>query len=347
MKRKKRKLLSINFYFSMIVITEIIISLIVASLSLMAVEKIFNIHINVPPMFEMIIYILLICIIVVSVVNDKFFGPIKELNVAMEKVAQGDFSIRLEEKSWIDEVKEIYSNFNSMVKELGATEIIQTDFVSNVSHEIKTPINAIEGYVMLLQDSQCSEAEKEQYIERILFNTKRLSELVSNVLLLSKLDNQTLETNATEFRLDEQIRQAIMGFEPQWTQKNIDFDIDMDEIKYRGNEKLLIHIWTNLIGNAIKFSPDNGKISIGLKSNDKNIAFTIQDEGPGIGKDAIKHIFDKFYQEDSSHKQEGSGLGLALVKRILNICEGNIEIESELGKGSKFIVEIAKNQSEG
>ncbi len=331
----------------MIVITEIIISLIVASLSLMAVEKIFNIRINVPPMFEMIIYILLISIIVVSVVNDKFFGPIKELNVAMEKVAQGDFSIRLEEKSWIDEVKEIYSNFNSMVKELGATEIIQTDFVSNVSHEIKTPINAIEGYVMLLQDSQCSEAEKEQYIERILFNTKRLSELVSNVLLLSKLDNQTLETNATEFRLDEQIRQAIMGFEPQWTQKNIDFDIDMDEIKYRGNEKLLIHVWTNLIGNAIKFSPDNGKIIIRLDSNDKNIAFTIQDEGPGIGKDAIKHIFDKFYQEDSSHKQEGSGLGLALVKRILNICEGNIEIESELGKGSKFIVEIAKNQSEG
>lgn len=266
----------------MIVITEIIISLIVASLSLMAVEKIFNIHINVPPMFEMIIYILLICIIVVSVVNDKFFGPIKELNVAMEKVAQGDFSIRLEEKSWIDEVKEIYSNFNSMVKELGATEIIQTDFVSNVSHEIKTPINAIEGYVMLLQDSQCSEAEKEQYIERILFNTKRLSELVSNVLLLSKLDNQTLETNATEFRLDEQIRQAIMGFEPQWTQKNIDFDIDMDEIKYRGNEKLLIHIWTNLIGNAIKFSPDNGKISIGLKSNDKNIAFTIQGYPPAF-----------------------------------------------------------------
>ncbi|MBE5963515.1 MAG: HAMP domain-containing histidine kinase [Lachnospira sp.] len=347
MKRKKRKLLSINFYFSMIVITEIIISLIVASLSLMAVEKIFNIRINVPPMFEMIIYILLISIIVVSVVNDKFFGPIKELNVAMEKVAQGDFSIRLEEKSWIDEVKEIYSNFNSMVKELGATEIIQTDFVSNVSHEIKTPINAIEGYVMLLQDSQCSEAEKEQYIERILFNTKRLSELVSNVLLLSKLDNQTLETNATEFRLDEQIRQAIMGFETQWTQKNIDFDIDMAEIKYRGNEKLLIHVWTNLIGNAIKFSPDNGKIIIRLDSNDKNIAFTIQDEGPGIGKDAIKHIFDKFYQEDSSHKQEGSGLGLALVKRILNICEGNIEIESELGKGSKFIVEIAKNQSEG
>jgi len=346
-KRKKRKLLSINFYFSMIVITEIIISLIVASLSLMAVEKIFNIRINVPPMFEMIIYILLISIIVVSVVNDKFFGPIKELNVAMEKVAQGDFSIRLEEKSWIDEVKEIYSNFNSMVKELGATEIIQTDFVSNVSHEIKTPINAIEGYVMLLQDSQCSEAEKEQYIERILFNTKRLSELVSNVLLLSKLDNQTLETNATEFRLDEQIRQAIMGFETQWTQKNIDFDIDMAEIKYRGNEKLLIHVWTNLIGNAIKFSPDNGKIIIRLDSNDKNIAFTIQDEGPGIGKDAIKHIFDKFYQEDSSHKQEGSGLGLALVKRILNICEGNIEIESELGKGSKFIVEIAKNQSEG
>ncbi|MBQ8729647.1 MAG: sensor histidine kinase, partial [Lachnospiraceae bacterium] len=143
------------------------------------------------------------------------------------------------------------------------------------------------------------------------------------------------------------IRTAIMGFETQWTQKNIDFDIDMAEIKYRGNEKLLIHVWTNLIGNAIKFSPDNGKIIIRLDSNDKNIAFTIQDEGPGIGKDAIKHIFDKFYQEDSSHKQEGSGLGLALVKRILNICEGNIEIESELGKGSKFIVEIAKNQSEG
>ena len=251
----------------------------------------------------------------------------------MEQVADGDFSVQLETKSSAKEIQEIYSGFNMMTQELSATEVLQTDFVSNVSHEFKTPINAIEGYATLLQGSDSPDGDREVYVEKILYNTKRLSDLVGSILLLSKIENQSIPDKQTRFRLDEQIRQSILALEGAWTQKDVEFDVDLESLEYVGNEVLLRHVWDNLISNAIKFGPQGGLITLKLKKEVGKLVFTVEDEGPGLTDEAKKHIFDKFYQADSSHKQDGNGLGLALVKRILHISGGEISAENITDKG--------------
>ena len=297
-----------------------------------------TVHIKISVLLELIVPSLLIGLLVTGFMSKWFFDPIKKLRAAMERVADGDFSVRLETRSSSKEIKEIYSGFNLMTNELSNTEILQTDFVSNVSHEFKTPINAIEGYSMLLQDNENLSDEQRQYVEKIVFNTNRLSTLVGSILLLSKIENQSITVNQTTYRLDEQIRQSIVALEPAWERKDIEFDVEMDSIEYVGNEGMMRHVWDNLIGNAIKFNPQCGLIRICLKKHDGDAVFIIEDSGPGITEDAKKHIFDKFYQGDSSHKEEGNGLGLALVKKILSVSNGEISVENISGGGCRFTV---------
>lgn len=281
---------------------------------------------------------LLVGILVTSFLARLFFDPIKKLQKAMERVADGDFSVRLETKTSSKEIQEIYSGFNLMAHELASTEILQTDFVSNVSHEFKTPINAIEGYTTLLQGCENLDCDQQQYVDKILFNTKRLSTLVGNILLLSKIENQSIQTKQNTFRLDEQIRQSIVALEPAWEPKDIEFDVELERIDYLGNETLLRHVWDNLIGNAIKFNPACGLVTIRLTQQKDTIVFTVDDNGPGLPEEAMKHLFDKFYQADSSHREEGNGLGLALVKRILLITGGEISAKNIPGGGCRFTV---------
>ena len=294
---------------------------------------------DIPLLVELLAMSLLVGLLVTSLMGRWFFKPIKKLGAAMEQVADGDFSVRLDTASSSKEIREVYSGFNLMAHELSATEILQTDFVSNVSHEFKTPISAIEGYSMLLQSEELS-GEQQQYVDKILFNTRRLSPLVGSILLLSKLENQSIPTNQTLYRLDEQIRQSIVALEPAWEEKQIDFDVELDSIEFTGNEPLMRHVWDNLIGNAIKFDPRGGFIRIRLTRMEEEILFTIEDNGPGISEEAQKHIFDKFYQADSSHKQEGNGLGLALVKKILAISDGAITAENIPAGGCRFTVTL-------
>ena len=299
-------------------------------------NNIFNI--KIPILIELIVPSLIIGSLVTAFMSKWFFDPIKELRHAMEKVADGDFTVRLETRSSSKEVREIYSGFNLMTSELNAIEILQTDFVSNVSHEFKTPINAIEGYSMLLQDNENLSEEQKQYVDKIIFNTKRLSTLVGSILLLSKIENQSIPINRTSYRLDEQIRQSIVALEPAWSQKDIEFDVEMDSIEYTGNENMMHHVWDNLIGNAVKFNPECGIVRIRLSKRSEGVVFTVEDSGPGISDEAKKHIFDKFYQGDSSHKDEGNGLGLALVKKILAASDGEISAENLDGGGCRFTV---------
>lgn len=273
-------------------------------------------------------------------IGKKFLAPISELGRAMSRVAKGDFNTELDSKSKIKEIGDIYNDFNLMVKELRATEILQTDFVSNVSHEFKTPITAIEGYAMLLQD--CDEgvtSQQQEYIEKIVFNSQRMTALVGNILLLSKLDNQAIPAASEEFRLDEQIRRTVFSFESEWSRKKIDFDVDLESVNFFGNEAVLSHIWSNLIGNAIKFSPNQGVIRIALMKQVGNVIFIVEDEGPGISDKNMAHIFDRFYQGDTSHKQEGNGLGLALAKQIVTKYDGTVAAENIEG-GSRFTVTL-------
>jgi len=275
---------------------------------------------------------------VTSVMSKYFFSPIFKLREAMGKVADGDFTVRLDTKSSSKEIQEVYSGFNLMAHELESTEMLQTDFVSNVSHEFKTPINAIEGYSTLLQECENLMDDQQEYVEKILFNTKRLSTLVGNILLLSKIENQDIPTKKTNIRLDEQIRQALLSLETAWTEKDIFFDVDMDSISYTCNESLLSHVWTNLIGNAIKFTPSGSTVKLRLKTKWNRIIFTVDDQGPGLSEETKNHLFDKFYQADTSHKQEGNGLGLTLVKRILAISGGDISAENLENGGCRFTV---------
>ncbi len=270
-----------------------------------------------------------------------FFDPLLNLGYALQKVAQGDFDVTLNTNHMFREIRQINESFNRMTKELSSTEILKTEFISNVSHEFKTPINAIEGYATLLQDTDpCQQEEQGVYISKILFNTKRLSKLVGNILLLSKVDNQGIQTKTVTYRLDEQIRQSLLALEPRWIEKNNEFDVDLECIEYTGNENLLMHVWNNLMENAIKYGPDGGLITMRLTQSQSTITFTIEDEGPGIPEEAQAHIFDRFYQADSSRKSEGNGLGLALVKQILAISNGSISVQNCPQKGCRFIVQL-------
>lgn len=280
----------------------------------------------------------LVIALVMTVVTRMILLPITRLGTAMQRVADGDFSVSLECGRNIGEVVDIYHNFNLMVRQLGATETLQSDFISNVSHEFKTPINAIEGYAMLLQGAPAGEAE--ECIGKILFNTRRLSDLVGSILLLSKVQNHALPLKKSRYRLDEQIRQSIVLLEPDWSKKETEFDVSLDEIHINANETLMLHVWNNLIGNAIKFGPERGLIRMRLRRDAGKIIFTIEDSGPGIPEEEQTLIFGKFYQGDTSHKSEGNGLGLALVKRILLIENGEIKVENLADCGCRFTVTL-------
>lgn len=293
---------------------------------------------EVPLVLELVLMSLLVGILVTSQLSKLFFNPIKKLRGAMDQVATGDYSVRVDGKSSSKEIMELYTGFNLMAHELESTEILQTDFVSNVSHEFKTPITAIEGYSTLLQGSEDLDENQREYVDKILRNTQRLSTLVGSILLLSKLESQQITTNKTRYRLDEQIRQAVVALEPQWEKKSIEFDVELDRTVYLGNETVMRHVWDNLISNAIKFSPEGGTIRLRMMKKHSKLIFTVEDQGPGVSEETKNHLFDKFYQGDSSHKEAGNGLGLALVKRILVLENGQISVENCPTGGCRFTV---------
>ena len=269
-----------------------------------------------------------------------FFAPISRLSRAMKEVAGGNFRVHVETKSVFRDIRDSFDSFNLMVSELNATETLQTDFISNVSHEFKTPISAIEGYASLLQEHQQSPEEQAEYIDKILFNTRRLSALAGNILLLSKLDSQSIHPQRSRFRLDEQVRQCILALERKWTEKDIDFDVDLDSVDFTGYEGLLQHVWTNLIDNAVKFGPRGGLIRMRLIEEDGSVLFTIDNEGKSISDEDKSRIFNKFYQGDSSHESEGNGLGLALVRKIVAIHGGEVWVEDPVNGGCRFAVRL-------
>ena len=338
--KKSRKRITMRGMITLVIIVELGTTAALAGQITEIFHEYFHITFNLPPVLWIFVISLLIGTAVTMFVSRWIIKPISKLGKAMQQVANGEFDLKLEEEQRFKELDDIYDSFNRMTKELKATEILQTDFVSNVSHEFKTPINAIEGYATLLQGSENESRElQEQYIDKILSNTHRLSNLVGNILLLSKVDNQAIPTKSSTYRLDEQIRQAVLQLEPEWEKKEIEFDIELDRIEYTGNEILLQHVWNNLIGNAVKFDPQGGLVKIRLWKNDEKILCTIEDNGPGIKPGDEAHIFDRFYQSDSSHKEEGNGLGLALVKQIVKGEGGQVTV-ANIEKGCRFTIQL-------
>ncbi len=336
--RRQRRGLSLQWRMLLMVALEMVLVVGIAYLlSIIFPDSIFG-RWSDHSLLTLIVLSLLLSTALTYLLSRMFFHPIKKLTNAMAQVATGDFSVRLDGKSTAPEVQDIYAGFNLMAKELGNTEILQTDFVSNASHEFKTPLNAIEGYSTLLQNSSNLNPQQQEYVEKIIFNTKRLSSLTGSILLLSKIDNQSIPTNQSRFRLDEQIRQSILALEALWAPKDMEFDVDLEEVSYYGNEMLLHHVWDNLLSNAIKFNPVGGCITIRLSKENGHLCCTVADVGPGIPEEAAAHIFDKFYQADSSHREQGNGLGLALVKRILTLEGGSVKADNLPLGGCRFTV---------
>lgn len=335
---KKKKRISFHLYFTILVASIICVSVACATLFEKITDEWLSETLQIPDFLILIIMSLFVGTVLSQFMGKLTLSPVKKIRNAMSKVASGNFDVSVSEKSRLDEIEDINHAFNIMVKELRSMEIIQSDFVSNVSHEFKTPLTAINGYAAMLKQNDLSADEHSEYCDKILFNARRMSVLVNNILLLSKLDNQGIESKKQSFSLDEQIRQEIVATESKWSEKNLELDVKLQEITYCGNQSLLSHVWSNLLGNAIKFSPQGGKITIELKKGVEKLFFSISDEGNGVDENAKKYLFNKFYQSDTSHKQEGNGLGLALVKKITDLCGGEVFVENLQPKGCRFTV---------
>ena len=270
-----------------------------------------------------------------------WFGRVTGITEGLREIAKGNFKARVAEsdkKRVITELGDLEETFNQMASDLEGIEMFRNDFINNFSHEFKTPIVSIRGFARQLQSGNLTEEQKKEYIDIIVTESERLTTMSQNVLLLTKLENQNIVSEKSEFYLDEQIRSCILLLEKSWSDKNIELDIDLDEIKYTFNEEMLSHVWINLFSNAIKFTPDGGKISCRLKRQGDGVAVEIADNGSGMSEEVKARIFEKFFQGDSSHATAGNGIGLNIVQRVVTLAGGTVEVESQEKKGSKFTV---------
>lgn len=278
------------------------------------------------------------------VIANNILKPLSELVKATRRVTNGDFNVTLEvgwsERHTVKELSELIRNFNEMTEELRNTELFRNDFISNFSHEFKTPLVSIRGFARQLYGGDLSPEQQREFSKIILDETEYLSVLSQNSLLMTNLENKDIITEKTVFSLDEQLRGCMIRLEPQWSSKNIDIDMDLEDVRFYWNEALLAHVWNNLFDNAVKFTPEGGSIFVSLKREDGLIVMKLKDSGCGIADAAIPHIFEKFYQADPSHATKGNGLGLPLVKKIIELCGGDIAVSSEVGKGTEFTVEL-------
>ena len=271
--------------------------------------------------------------------------PVKMITSATEKIMQGDFSVRIAPMhgAGMEGFNQIGTAINAMAQELSGTETLRTDFIANVSHELKTPLAVMGNYATMLQKPNITEEEKNEYAKAISEAARKLAQLITNILKLNKLENQQIFPMPKEYDLGEQLCECLLGFEDAWEAKNLEIKTDIeDNVRIKSDPELLSLIWNNLISNAIKFTPAGGTIGITLKTEDNDVIVTVSDTGCGIKPEVGQHIFEKFYQGDTSHATQGNGLGLALVKRVVDILGGEIGVQSVYGQGSSFTAKFKR-----
>ncbi len=287
-------------------------------------------------------FLVLLCIVFALLLAMAFgrrqIRPIHKLIEAMRRVSQGDFSVRLQEEDCVGEMQELVSSYNHMAQELSGIEMFRTDFINNFSHEFKTPIVSIRGFAKQLERNDISEEQKKEYTRIIVSESERLANMSANVLLLTKLENQQIITNKTRYPLDEQIRSCILIMEKQWSDKELELRLELDPLLYEGDEEMMSHVWLNLLSNAIKFSPHGGVLEVSCMRVQDFIVAQVRDEGEGMDEATRSRVFEKFYQGDTAHATDGNGLGLSLVKRIVDLCGGKITVGSAPGEGTTFSV---------
>jgi len=295
-------------------------------------------HATITPFFMFAIFSIIVGTIVAMVFSRFPLSPLREIISASDRLAEGDFNVRINLRG-PEELQNLSISFNHMAEELGSIEMLRSDFVNNFSHEFKTPIVSVRGFAKILKYEDLAKEERDEYLDIIIYESERLAELATNVLNLSKVENQMILKDKTCYNGSEQIRRIIAILENKWAEKNIEIRFDYDEINFCGNEELLNQVWTNLIDNAIKFSPENSIITININQKPDKMKITFSDQGIGISQEAAKRIFDKFYQGDTSHATKGNGIGLTIAKRIVELHEGTISVKNN-DIGTSFVVEL-------
>lgn len=272
--------------------------------------------------------------------------PVNEIVRAAEKIVKGDFTVRIKQQSKLgadESFNRIIDCFNKMAEELGSVETLRADFVSSVSHEMKTPLAVMSNYGTLLQASELTEEKRLEYAKGVTDAARRTSEMMTNILKLNNLENQKIFAAIDEYDLGEQLCECLLQYESVWEQKGIEIETDIaEDITVRSDAKLLMLVWNNLFSNAFKFTREGGSVSVSLSATEHHATVTVRDTGCGMTPEVGAHIFDKFYQGDPSRATEGNGLGLALVKKVIDIVKGEISVESKVGKGSTFTVRIRR-----
>jgi len=300
--------------------------------------------------FFLLIYVLFAALLfsLIDIIRRKLMveRPVEQILTATEKIAKGDFNVKLipmHSYYKYDDYDVIMENINKMVQELSKSEILKSEFVSNVSHEIKTPLSVIQNYAKVLRSGNIDNDTRERFLNTLVNQSQKLSDLVTNILKLNKLENQALMQNKQELNIGELLRECVIQFEELFEKKAVNIYCDVSDINLEVEPSYISLIFNNLISNALKFTEKGGNVDISLKAYNDNVIFSVKDTGCGMSKEVGEKIFDKFYQGDTSHSSEGNGLGLALVKKIIDIMGGEIEVESEVNKGSKFTVKFKRN----
>ncbi len=272
--------------------------------------------------------------------------PVKHITDAAEKIIQGDFSVRVKPQGKLGAdatFNRIIDCFNKMAEELGSVETLRTDFIANVSHEMKTPLAVMQNYGTLLQTPNLSEEKRMEYARGITDSSRRLADMMTNILKLNRLENQQIYPETTEFDLGEQLCECLLQHENVWEKADIQIETDIAEnVKVKADAELLGHVWNNLFSNAFKFTPSGGTVTVSMTATEHHAIVKVTDTGCGMTPEVGAHIFEKFYQGDTSHSVQGNGLGLALVKRVVDIMQGEIAVESTVGQGSTFTVKIRR-----
>ena len=272
--------------------------------------------------------------------------PVKRITDAADQIIAGDFNVRIKPQGSFgtDETfNQVIECFNRMAEELGSVETLRTDFIANVSHEMKTPLAVMQNYGTLLQAPDLSEEKRIEYAKGVTDGARRMADMMTNILKLNRLENQQIYPQTTEFDLGEQLCECLLQYESVWEKADIEIETDIAEnVKVRADAELLGHVWNNLFSNAFKFTPSGGTVTVSLSATYNYAVVKVQDTGCGMTPEVGAHIFEKFYQGDTSHSAQGNGLGLALVKRVIDIMQGEISVESVVGKGSIFTVKIRR-----
>lgn len=335
--------LGLSILFSLAVFTILAITALILGGIIILAYKAGALEITVPrepfiPILMPLMISVILGTVVAMLMSNAILKPIRSVIKATNQLASGDFSARIH-MTKPPEMAELSNSFNRMAEELGSTELLRADFVNNFSHEFKTPIVSIKGFAEMLKHSDLTEQERDEYLDIVISEASRLSTLATNVLNLTRIENQAILTEQIEYNVGEQIRKTIILLQSNWEAKDLEITVDGEDFNIVGNEELLGQVWLNLLDNAIKFSRNGGSVSVSMSQQPTSAKFSVINNGQTISKEAQLHIFDKFYQGDTSHTEAGNGLGLTLVKKIVELHDGSISCNSDEA-GTDFTITL-------